>query len=100
MEQKRVLNCIDGRTFDITMSWNEQFKDQEKLFPIRFKAVDRSTGRDLKLPKEIATFAVGDPLETLSEKQATFYGGSRDAMLADWTAMAFRRVTDWINRGK
>ena len=100
MEQKSVLNTLDGRTFDLTMSWNEKIKETENVFPIQFKAVDRATGRALKMPREIATFAVGDPAETVGDKARNYYGGSREAMVGHFLEMAYRRVTDWIQRGR
>jgi len=100
MEQKSVLNCLDGRSYDLTMSWNEKIKETENIFPIQFAAVERSNGRKLKMPKEIATFALGDPLENIGERTRMYYEGSREALIAHYLEMAYRRVTDWINRGR
>ncbi len=100
MEHTSVLNCLDGRSYDLTMSWNEKIKDTEHVFPITFKALDKTSGRPLKLPREIATFALGDPAEDIGERTRVYYGGSREALTAHYLEMAFRRVTDWINRGR
>ena len=51
MNQKSVLTCLDGRRYDLTMSWNEKMKDTESVFPIQFVAIDRESGRGLKMPK-------------------------------------------------
>jgi hypothetical protein len=100
MEQKSVFNCIDGRSYDLTMSWSDTIKDGERVFPIQFLATDRSTSRKLKLPREIATIAFGDPTENLSERIRMYYGGSREAMIGHYLEQAFRRATDWIQRGR
>jgi hypothetical protein len=100
MEQKSVLNCPDGRAFDLTMRWDDKIKDSEHVYPILFEAVDRATGRKLKMPREIATFAFGDPLENVGERCRLYYDGSREAMTAHYVEMAYRRVTDWIRRGR
>ena len=100
MNQKSVLSCMDGRSYNLTMSWNEKIKETETVFPIKFEAIDRESGRALKLPREIATFAIGTPLETLGDRIRGEYGGSRDQMVAHYLEMAYRRVTDWINRGR
>ena len=100
MEQQSVLNCLDGRSYHLKMSWNEKFKETEHNFPIQFTAIDRQSGRSLKLPKDIATYALGNPVETLGEAVSLSYGGSREALIAHYVEIAYRRVTDWINRGK
>jgi hypothetical protein len=100
MEQKSVLNCLDGRSYDLTMTWNEKIKESENVFPVLFAATDRAGGRKLKMPREIATFALGDPMETIGERTRNYYGGSREAMIAHYLESAYRRVTDWIQRGR
>lgn len=100
MEQKSVLRCRDGRVYDLKMSWNENLKETENVFPILFVATDRSTGKNLRLPREIATFAIGDPTENIGQKIKINYGGQRQSMELDYLEMAYRRVTDWVERGK
>lgn len=100
MEKKSVLRCRDGRVYNITMAWDPHFKDSDNIYPIRFQVVDKNTGRPLRLPREIATFAIGDPTEALGERVKTYYGGNREAMLTDYLEMAYRRATDWVERGK
>ena len=100
MEKKSVLRSRDGRAYNVTMSWNTEFKDSENIFPIKFQVVDRATGRPLRLPREIATFAIGDPMENLGYRVQTYYAGNREAMLTDYLEMAFRRASDWVQRGK
>ncbi|HEX5322968.1 MAG TPA: hypothetical protein VFW40_04220 [Capsulimonadaceae bacterium] len=100
MEKKSVLRCRDGRVYNIKMSWNPDFNDNDYIYPIKFQVVDQASGRSLRLPREIATFAIGDPLEPLGERARTYYSGNREAMLTDYLEMAFRRTTDWVQRGK
>jgi len=100
MEQKSVVNCLDGRSYDLTMSWDEKIKETETVFPIKFAAVERTTGQKLKMPREIATFAFGDPLMTIGERVRLYYAGSNEAMVAHFLESAYRRVTDWVQRGK
>jgi hypothetical protein len=100
MEQKSVVTCLDGRIYDLTMTWNDKIKDTETVFPIQFAAVDRAGGRKLKMPREIATFAFGDPQRSIGERISIDYGGSREAMIGHFLESAHRRVTDWIQRGR
>ncbi|MGO8673006.1 MAG: hypothetical protein ACLQVD_16810 [Capsulimonadaceae bacterium] len=100
MEKKTSYYCNDGRAYDVTMSWNEKFRDSDKIFAVDFKAVDKQTGRLLSLPKEIATYAIGDVEETLGERVKFYHNGNRDEMVADWVTTAWRRVGDYIERGK
>ncbi len=100
MEKKTSYNTRDGRSFDMTVSWNPDIKLSETVFPIKFKFVDKANGRALPLPREIATFAIGVPDETLGERINTYFGGSKDAMFVDYIEMAMRRVTDYVERGK
>ena len=39
MEKKSHYHCVDGRKYDITMTWDEKFKDADKVFKIGFAAV-------------------------------------------------------------
>lgn len=100
MEQKSVYRCVDGRTYDVTMSWNENFKDADKIFTAEFGAVDQGTKRSLKLPREIATYAIGDAEETLGERVKYYFHGDRALLMTDYLSTAYRRVTDYIERGK
>ena len=100
MEKKSSYHCIDGRTYDVTMAWNENFKDADKIFKITFAAVDRASHRPLKLPREIATYAIGDPEETLGNRVKYFFHGDRELMMTEFLTTAYRRACDWIERGK
>jgi hypothetical protein len=100
MEQKTVYRTIDGRAYDVAVSWDENFKATAHEFPIKFSFVDRTTKVALKLPREIGTFTVGDPEETLGEKVEHYFHGSRESMITDYVEMAIRRVYDWVQRGK
>jgi hypothetical protein len=100
MEQKTVYRTIDGRVYDVAVSWDENFKPTAHEFPIKFTFVDRSTNKAIKLPREIGTFTVGDPEETLGEKVEHYFRGSRESMITDYVEMAIRRVYDWVQRGK
>jgi len=100
MEKKSSYYCLDGRAYDVTMTWNDKFKDDDKIFKINFKAVDKENGRALPLAKEIALYQIGDMTETLGERVKYYYGGSRENMMSDYLTSAYRRATDWIERGK
>ena len=100
MDKKSVYRTIDGRIYDVTMSWNENFKDADREFPIKFGFVDRATSKALKLPREIGTFTVGDPAEPMGERVTHYFGGDRASMMTDYLEMAYRRVCDWVERGK
>jgi len=100
MEKKSSYYCQDGRAYDVTMTWNENFKDAEKVFQINFKAIDKETGRALALAKEIALYQIGDMTETLGERVKYYYNGSREDFMSDYLTSAYRRATDWIERGK
>lgn len=100
MEQTSTYRCIDGRAYDVTMAWNENFKDKEIIFPITFKAIDQTTHRPLTLPREIATYAIGDPDEPLGVRVTEYFHGDRQLLMTDYLTTAYRRVCDWIERGK
>src|SRR4051812_37861490 len=100
MEKKSSYFCNDGRAYDVTMAWNEGFKDTDKIFRVTFKAVDKQTGRPMTLPKEIATYAIGDPEETLGERVKFYHGGNREDLMGEYVTTAYRRVSDYIERGK
>ena len=99
MEKKSNYNCVDGRRYDVTMTWDENFKDADKVFKIGFAAVDPGTKRALKLPREIATYTIGDPDESMGERAKYYYGGSRELLMQDYLTSAYRRACDYIERG-
>lgn len=100
MDKKSTYRTVDGRTYDLTMTWDADFKETEKIFNAKFEAVDRETKRPLKLPREIATYAIGDTEETLGERVKYYFQGNRELLMTDYLTTAYRRVTDWIERGK
>ncbi len=100
MEKKSTYRCIDGRSYDVTMTWDEKFKDADKIFKAQFAATDQTTGRPLKLPREIATYAIGDTEETLGERIKYYFHDDRELLMTDYLTTAYRRVTDYIERGK
>ena len=99
MEKKSSYHCVDGRSYDVTMTWDAGFKDTASVFSIGFKAVDRRTGDALKLPREIATYAIGDPEENLGERVKYYFGGDRELLMQDYLTTAYRRACDYIERG-
>lgn len=100
MDKKSTYRCVDGRTYNVTMSWDENFKDSDRIFKAKFEAVDTGTGRALTLPREIATYAIGDAEETLGERVKYYFHGDRSLLMTDYLTSAYRRVTDYIERGK
>ncbi len=100
MDKKSTYRTVDGRVYSVTMTWDEKFKDADKVFKIGFGAVDQATDRALKLPREIATFAIADAEETLGERVKYYFQGDRELLMTDYLTMAYRRVMDYIERGK
>ncbi len=100
MEKKSSYYCQDGRSYNVNMVWNENFRDDDKVFKINFTAVDKESGRPLQLAKEIALYQIGDMTETLGERVKYYYNGSREDFMSDYLTSAYRRATDWIERGK
>jgi len=72
----------------------------EKVTQAIYEQVDKTTGRALNLPREIATYAIGDVEDTLGARVKYYHNGNRDEMIGDWVTTAYRRVGDYIDRGK
>jgi len=100
MEKKSRYHCVDGRDYEVTMAWDENFKDKDHIFKTTFKAIDKATGRAYVLPREIATYQIGDPDENLGERTKWYYEGSRELLMSDYLTTAYRRACDYIERGK
>ncbi|MDR3707806.1 MAG: hypothetical protein P4L33_05875 [Capsulimonadaceae bacterium] len=100
MEKKSVYNTRDGRSYEMVVTWSTDIKLTETVFPIQFRFTDKATGQPVKLPREIATFAIGGPEETLDERIKMFYEGDKNAMFIDYVEMAMRRATDYVERGR
>lgn len=90
----------DGRDYDVLVTWDDKFKDSDIIFKMNFSATDRESKKPLSLPREIATYAIGDPQEPLGDRVKYYYEGNREALATDYLTSAYRRVTDWIERGK
>jgi hypothetical protein len=100
MKKKSRYVTRDGRDYDLTVNWDENFKDSDIIFKMNFAAIDRNSKKALALPREIATYAIGDPQEPLGERVKYYYEGNREGLVTDYLTSAIRRVTDWIERGK
>jgi len=100
MVKKSRYDCIDGRNYNVTMSWDEKFKDKDHVFKIKFEAIDEATSRPLILPREIGLYQIADPDENLGERVKFYYEGQRELLMTDYLSTAYRRVCDWIERGK
>ena len=100
MEQKNVYTTTSGMKYEMTVSWNPDIALTENVFPIRFDVVDKDRGLAVKLPREIATFAIGDPAETLGDRVDFYYGGDKNAMFVDYIETAMRRAMDYVERGR
>ncbi len=100
MEKQSNYQTIDGRRYAVTMTWNEKFKDADGIFKVQFQAIDRGTDRSLTLPREFATYQIGDPEESLGERVKYYYGGDRELLMTDYLTTAYRRICDFIERGK
>jgi hypothetical protein len=99
MEKKSSYTCADGRSYHMTMSWNENFKDADKVFKINFLATAIGSGETFKFPREISTYAIGDTEESLGERVKYYYGGNREMLMQDYLTSAYRRACDYIERG-
>jgi hypothetical protein len=100
MEKKSHYRTVDGRDYDVTMGWDEKFRDRDHIFKITFQAIDRATGRPYALPREIATYQIGDPDENLGERTKWYYEGSRELLMTDYLTTAYRRACDYLERGR
>ncbi|HEY3331160.1 MAG TPA: hypothetical protein VGK19_14120 [Capsulimonadaceae bacterium] len=100
MEKKTTYNTRDGRAYDVSINWNPDIKLSEHIFPIKFQFVDKVSGKALKLPREIETYAVGTPEDTLGQRVDMHYAGNKDSMFVDFLESAIRRVTDYVERGR
>lgn len=100
MEKKSHYHTVDGRDYAVTMTWDEKFKDKDHVFKITFVAVDQATDRPFPLPREIGTYQIADPDETLGERVKWYYEGNRETLMTDYLSTAYRRACDFIERGK
>jgi hypothetical protein len=100
MTKKYAYTTSDGRRYHMAVTWNPEIKLTEAIFPVQFQFADAQTGQNQRLPKEIATFSIGDPNETIGQRAKIHYNGDKDAMFVDYVEMAIRRATDYIERGK
>ena len=99
MEKTSEIHCTGGRSYTLTMAWNENFKDKDHIFKITFKAVDQASDLPYVLPREIATYQIGDPDENLGERVKYYYENSRELLMSDYLTTAYRRVCDFLQRG-
>jgi len=82
------------------VTWNPNIGPVQKVFPIDFRFVDKSSGKEYRLPKEYARFAIGEVSEPLQARIERDYKGAADIMIGEFLETAIRRVTDYVQRGK
>ncbi|MBC8102276.1 MAG: hypothetical protein H7Z41_06790 [Cytophagales bacterium] len=97
---KRRYTTVDRATdYIIAVGWDARALDKAKWFEAHVTVTDEKTNRALKLPRELATYRIGEIEHTFREYVALDFGGDREAAIDHLTDTIYRRLHQFIERG-
>jgi hypothetical protein len=97
---KRRYTTVEGTTdWIVSVSYDEGALTRAHWFEAQVSASNEATGAALQLPKELATYRVGETEHPFREYIRMDWAGDTEAALAHLTNTIYRRVYAYIERG-
>jgi hypothetical protein len=97
--RRRYTTVRDGKDFLVTISWEESAFQSAHWFEAQVAVQQEPDGTPLKLPRELATYRVGETERPYRELVRLDFGGDREAALGHLLGTICRRVYAFIERG-
>lgn len=97
--RRRYTTIRTGEDILVTVSWNEDALSTAHWFEAKVAAMAEKTGAAVKLPRELATYRVGETERPYREYIRIDFGGDREAALQHLLGTITRRVYSFLERG-
>lgn len=97
---KRRYTTVSGTDdWIVSVSYDEGALARAHWFEAQVSATNEATGASCKLPKELATYRVGETEHPFREYVRMDWAGDTEAAIAHLTNTIYRRVYAFIERG-
>ena len=97
--RRRYTKIRTGEDILVTVSWNEDALLTAHWFEAKVAAETEKTGAAVKLPRELATYRVGETERPYREYIRIDFAGDREAALQHLLGTITRRVYSFLERG-
>lgn len=99
-QTRRRYIASDGTNYIVTVSWDERRLDKAHWFEARVEATDPDSGFKYPFPREIATFRIGETEHPFRDYVKIDWNGDREAAINHFLGTIYRRVYDYLERGR
>lgn len=99
-QTKHRYTSVDGKNdFIVTVGVDPAALDRAHWFEASVGVENERTGEKMKLPRELATYRIGEIEHSFKQFVALDFGGDRDAAVSHHLDTIYRRVYSFIERG-
>ena len=99
-ENKRRYTSVDGKNdFIVTTGYDPAILDRAHWFEATVSVENERTGEKIKLPRELATYRIGEIEHSFKQFVTLDFGGDREAAVAHHMDTIHRRIYQFIERG-
>ena len=99
-QTKRRYTSSDGIDYIVTVSWDERKLDKAHWFEAKVEAIQEGTDFSYPFPPEIATFRIGEIEHSFRQYVDIDWAGDREAAINHFLGTIYRRVYDYLERGR
>ncbi len=99
-QAKKRYTSTDGVDYIVTVSWDERKLDKAQWFEANVEATQEGTTFSYPFPPEIRTYRIGEIEHTFREYVNIDWEGDREAAINHFLATIYRRVYDYLERGR
>ena len=97
---KRRYTTVEGdQDWIVAVSYDDHALGRAHWFEAQVSAVNERTGSALALPKELATYRIGETEHPFRDYVRMDWGGDTEAALGHLVNTIYRRVYAYIERG-
>lgn len=97
--RRRYTTVREGKDYLVSIAYNEDALSAAHWFEAKIEVKGEADGQPLKLPRELATYRVGETERPYRELIRMDFGGDREAALTHLLGTICRRIYAFIERG-
>ena len=99
-QTRRRYTSTDGVDYLVSVDWDERKLDKAAWFETHVEAVEEASGYKYPFPPEIATYRIGETEHTFRDYVRIDWNGDREAGINHHLGTIYRRVYDYLERGR
>jgi hypothetical protein len=97
--RKRYTTIRGNEDWIVSVSYDDHALTRAHWFEAQVSALQEATGKPMVLPKELATYRIGETEHPFREYVRMDWGGDSEAAIAHLLTTIYRRVYAYIERG-